>query len=343
MPRLLIFNPETDYALAADTVNYTPPKQVVTLRRKLALTPAMYAEPGDIILLLDDVDADGLQSLPHHELVAERNIRLVTLSEIAADPKLRELLADYLPTPWGWNRQIRHLLRRTLKSDTGLPSDSELKSLRDLSHRRTTLKLHGQLRSIRGESIQTPEEILDTESAMQRWSVVGDVYFKAPWSSSGRGVLFTGNVEHDKVRLWITSVIRQQGSVMLECAYDRLMDCATEWICRDGKTEFLGFSVFETSFRGKYHGNLLKPQQELKDLIKSNLCNTSLDKVVVEQTKAIEHVIAPNYSGPVGIDMLITKNGELNPCVEANLRMTMGMAALMQMRREEKQNKEEKY
>ena len=33
------------------------------------------------------------------------------------------------------------------------------------------------------------------------------------------------------------------------------------------------------------------------------------------------------YVGPVGIDMLADKDGRVNPCVEINLRHTMGMTA----------------
>ena len=44
---------------------------------------------------------------------------------------------------------------------------------------------------------------------------------------------------------------------------------------------------------------------------------------------AIDDRIAPHYDGYLGIDMMLywDENGKiaLNPCVEVNLRMTMGM------------------
>jgi hypothetical protein len=44
---------------------------------------------------------------------------------------------------------------------------------------------------------------------------------------------------------------------------------------------------------------------------------------------AIDDLIAPHYNGYLGIDMMLywDENGKiaLNPCVEVNLRMTMGM------------------
>ena len=34
------------------------------------------------------------------------------------------------------------------------------------------------------------------------------------------------------------------------------------------------------------------------------------------------------YEGPVGVDMLVTADGRIHPCVEINFRMTMGWLAL---------------
>ena len=36
-PTLHIFNPDTDYALGADTVSYTPTAKVTAMRRELAM------------------------------------------------------------------------------------------------------------------------------------------------------------------------------------------------------------------------------------------------------------------------------------------------------------------
>ena len=43
-PTLHIFNPDTDYALGADTVSYTPTSKVTAMRRELAHVPLAYAE-----------------------------------------------------------------------------------------------------------------------------------------------------------------------------------------------------------------------------------------------------------------------------------------------------------
>ena len=39
---------------------------------------------------------------------------------------------------------------------------------------------------------------------------------------------------------------------------------------------------------------------------------------------AIQNVLTDGYEGPLGIDMLVTSQGIIHPCVEINLRNTMG-------------------
>ena len=54
-----------------------------------------------------------------------------------------------------------------------------------------------------------------------------------------------------------------------------------------------------------------------------------LDPVIGQVLMAIDDLIAPHYDGYLGIDMMLywDENGKIaiNPCVELNLRMTMGM------------------
>ena len=38
-------------------------------------------------------------------------------------------------------------------------------------------------------------------------------------------------------------------------------------------------------------------------------------------------MVAPHDTGPLGVDMLAGNDGTLNPCIELNLRRTMGFVA----------------
>ena len=68
-------------------------------------------------------------------------------------------------------------------------------------------------------------------------------------------------------------------------------------------------------------------QSELENMIRQTTEAWS-DCLLEKINAAIEQLIAHSYSGPLGIDMLVTESGAINPCVEINLRRTMGMEQL---------------
>ncbi len=53
--------------------------------------------------------------------------------------------------------------------------------------------------------------------------------------------------------------------------------------------------------------------------------------------RALDAVIAPHYTGPLGVDMMVARTGGgerfVMPCVEVNLRYTMGFVAMAVARR----------
>ena len=320
MPRLHIFNPDTDFALAAKSDFYTPPGRVTALRRSLALLPALYASAGDAILLLDPFDEEELSRLPHYQLVLEKSLGLVSLPAKGEAPSAA--LKGFRADPWGWNECLRRLLLSRFDGLEGIPSEAGMKEIKRLSHRRLTIPfLDGW------DEAETPREFTDAGEAMEYCRQRKRLFFKAPWSSSGRGVVRTADLEERHILPWLCGTIEAQGSVMAEPEYARRLDFATEWKAERGKARFMGFSVFETSPRGKYKGNLRLPQAELRGMIEE-AANEGLDKVLEYQRDRIEMLIAPHYDGPLGIDCLVTNDGRINPCVEVNLRRTMGMIGL---------------
>lgn len=325
--RLHIFNPDTDYALASDREFYTPPKHVVELRKKMALLPARYASRGDAILMMDMPDRD-LADLEYFDLAADRGIQILLPDESLSSSFDA---GDFIVDPWGWNKNVRRFIEDILPDVAGLPSDTDLFNHRMLSHRRTTIRMFEQLDSILSNEIRYPVEIREVDIAMDMYHMNQPLYFKAPWSSSGRGILFTDGLEPRHVEPWLRGIIRKQGSVIMEIAYDRKLDFATEWIIEDGQPQFIGLSVFNVSRRGKYHSNVKGSQQQLADIIKS-ACPSWNDGIIVAQQDALKQVVNGKYSGPIGIDMLVTASGNINPCVEMNFRHTMGIVELLSVR-----------
>lgn len=306
-------------ALGAGRGMYTPPAPVVALRRKLALVAAIWANPGDAVLIPDDFQPDA-SSLFFCEAQTKK-LQLLRLSDICN--------RDFIPDPWGWNPSLRNALRRAgLRAP--LPDDNYLSILRRLAHRRISREFIQKWNEFRPEeSIAVPWECCSVDEFEEAWRRMGNLFVKAPYSSAGRGILRTQSSSPDAVRRWAKGCIRRHGSVMAEMEMPRSLDFATEWGCRRGEAHFLGWSVFSVSPDGRYVSNNASPQNELKALISVNV-RIRVDEIVHIQKRILDNLIAPDYHGLLGIDMLAMPSGAINPCVEINLRRTMGHLPLLQ-------------
>lgn len=330
--RVHIFNPETDYALACKVGNYNPPASVVRLRKSMALFPATYAQAGDVILTLDDLTDFELSESKYFDVATQKCIKILRPQD-----KLQEVIdfsntsADESPEimPWGWNHSLHnHLLRRGIPSEF-IKSEQEIVRIKSLAHRKNTIPFLEEIsRQLPNIDVKIPKEFTDANDALAYAEDNPGCYFKMPWSSSGRGVICSSGMSAQKLKEWIRGAIAKQGSVMGEYGYDRRADFATEWMCRKGKTEFIGISWFDTSSNGKYLGNQNLSQEEIRQKIEAT-CNQFGEDLIAAQIATIDKLISPYYEGPMGIDMLADKQGNVNPCVEINLRMTMGMATIL--------------
>lgn len=315
---ILIFNPDTDYALASGSDFYTPPASVVRLIASSPLQAASWSNQGDLILIpypsiaITDEIRDQADKM---------NVGLVSVGD------LKEWSgADWdrisSVKPWGWNHALRHTLSEAGAPDRLLPSTDETDTWRTLSHRRTSISFNRLL----GES-NLPVEITSAEDGIRFWKENPGCWFKAPWSSSGRGVICTEELEELHIEPWIRGIIRRQGSVLAENGSDRVLDFASEWVVENGKSRFLGLSSFDVSVRGKYSGQKPLSQTAIAEMITGHI-RTSLDEIISAQEAVLDKVISPYYRGPLGIDMLADRDGIVRPCIEINLRRTMGHVAL---------------
>lgn len=325
-PRLWFFNPDTDYALASGSPWYTPPAKIRDLQIRGCLCPRFMATPDrDLILTPPGIGLNDLKSLEGWSGCSRLNLRLITPSDLKNDPE-RE---NYIPTPWGWNAQVYRWFKELLGEGRRLKQKSEITMIRNLSHRRTTIEILEKMRPFIDGEIEMPSELGEIESVMDQYAHNRNIYLKAPWSSSGRGVLRCEDLELKHVEPWARGIIFRQGCVMKEKAYERLIDFATEWYASDKDIRFMGYSVFKTSPRGKYLENLNMSQEALVKMIQKE-SKENLQDMTLRLRDALRRTISPHYSGPLGVDMLVTSAGHINPCVEVNLRHTMGMAFLNQ-------------
>lgn len=303
MKRLYIFNPEHDLSLAAGTSNYQAPESALFLASDLALLPKWYAEYGATVF-------DRSEIMP-----------------IDPNEEFESVV------PWGWDKSVKRLLIVNGINESILPSDDKIEAIRQLSHRRTATRAMAHLRSRLGEKYHFPlpaAELHSVEEVKTFAEAYDEIVIKAPWSSSGRGVYWTTASFTPSLVGWIKRTIEKQGSIMAELAMDRVMDFAMEFKIEHGKCEFVGYSLFFTEGQGAYRGNRLMSNKRIAEIISEWISTEELDDVERELIAYIDSYLAKTYEGFVGVDMFIYKNNGgfmLNPVVEINLRMTMGMVA----------------
>ena len=331
---LHIFNPEHDIALASGLANFTAPHAGRQLRHDLGFLPALWAAEGDIVMVDDTEQAEREYHKLRHRLdTLLRAGSLLRANCQFAPSKLGVYSEQTLGIqPWGWNSALRAVLIRQGINERLLPSPLHLQTIRELSHRRVGAALLPLLHAegTVGESFECrqPDEV---ERLLQHY---GQLVMKAPWSSSGRGLRFL-SVDRTPFAMqagWFRNVVAGQGSVMVEPFYKKVKDFGMEFFCHeDGRVECLGLSLFHTE-NGAYTGNILATESKKHEIINSFMPTDLLNNTQAKLCSLLSNILTPaNYVGPLGVDMMIVSadNGfRLHPCVEINLRRTMGHVAL---------------
>lgn len=319
MPLLHVFNPSHDEALAANTPYYTPTAAARRLAADLDTLPTVWAAPDDCVWL-----ADGS-----------------ALTTNGQRRQLADAVAGGLAgvVPWGWDAHIAKRLHDAGVPDTLLPSQSALAIIRQLSSRATAVGLLADVRADAGEHTVGRSRwcVTATDVAQAMADFGPQVVVKAPWSCSGRGVFRVG--PDDAVKAWprIGRLLDRQGAVEVEPFYHGVRDCAMEFTAgADGSVTYDGLSVFTTSPAGGYGGNIIATEPLLRTVLPQSL-HAVLDTVRDSLGKRLETLLAGRYAGPLGVDMMVIRraSGELalHPCIEVNLRRTMGHVALSLRRR----------
>ncbi len=97
------------------------------------------------------------------------------------------------PSPivvWGWDKAVRHRLLRDGVDARELPSDADLERVRDLSHRRMSIRCADFLMEGRANSLwcqTSAREAFSVEDARALVEEYGDTIINSPWTSSGKG------------------------------------------------------------------------------------------------------------------------------------------------------------
>lgn len=321
--KLHIFNPEHEMALALNADSFSLPHNIQEFRMNLGFLPALWASDGDCVLVDDvayAVKALAATSLPHADVL------------FLADNEIAGLNFDAVE-PWGWNRALRRRLSVAGIDNTLLPDDDTLESVRDLANRMLTTDVLMAVREGLGNATCGKSfYITDPAHIGRLLATYGRIVLKAPWSSSGRGVRYLDDCFNSNTSLWAANVIRRQGGLMAEPFYSCIKDFAMEFCSDDkGGINYCGLSVFQTE-NGNYAGNIIDTEEEKKSLLSRYIEPALLDEVRNKLTNVFSKTLRGRYTGPFGVDMMIVAGQDggpcrLHPCVEINLRRTMGHVA----------------
>lgn len=328
MGTLHIFNPEHDIALASNLSNFTAPHAGRQLRADLGFLPMLWARPGDAVLVERAEYAERVWNRLSKRIHATVGLDVATdVRFIQPSGRVRDFDAIDAVEPWGWDKALVAQLQRQGLDPALLPSANCLERVRELSHRRVASQLLPRLRQegTVGESYEctTADEV---KALLARY---GQVVMKAPWSSSGRGLRFL-SVDRTPFVMqagWFRHVVADQGSVIVEPYYNKVRDFGMEFESTEQGIRYLGLSLFHT-VNGAYTGNILATEKWKQSFLMRYVSASLLCAV----RETISHCLdLGDYRGPFGMDMMVVRVGSqlfLHPCVEINLRCTMGHVAL---------------
>lgn len=311
-----IFNPEHDSALALESGIYTPKPQIQQFAKDLSTLPLWYFDEEDKVILPEISDQEWLNSVG--------NIIPNIKDKIASTEEYKHFQAPKRLMPWGIDNTICKLTNTTQidgEDVAEVVNRTKIFSSREQTQDvLTRLKENGLFDGFVSRKVDSIEELRKTNEEF------GRIVVKAPWSSSGRGVLFIDNLD-DKEARRIGKIIESQGFVMAESFFEKEIDFALEFENTDGKWQFAGYSLFSTDEHGAYKQNLLASDEFLKAEICKHADAEKLDKIVEFYCGYFQERDEELRGNKIiGVDMM-AGNGRIHPCVEINVRHTMGIVA----------------
>jgi hypothetical protein len=290
----------------------------------LAFLPAWYAGDDDYVLV------DSPENIPDFFLPTAK---ILPRKDLEALP-----VSHLFVSPWGLTLQCLQMfekMRAKSKPDLVLPAWND--NYPELLSRKSSANCLEIIRQImKDESIPAAPQFFSDIYNLKDFIEKNEENYilKAPFSSSGRGLRWIpkGRKLSQADENWIRGVFNKQKTVSVEQALDKKADFALEFFSNGrGKVEYHGLSLFTTNDRGAYTGNVLASQKFLEEYVENLTGNDRFQLVRNAVAEALQVVYAGSYTGYLGVDMLVYREKGKNlihPCVEVNLRHTMGLLAL---------------
>jgi hypothetical protein len=336
--RVFYFNPTCELAVANGSFSYMPPLLLQEMESDLSILPLVFARTNDFILS---------PNIPSSDFINQLKNAGFELPHFGTLPELESLPDGSIHSlsPWGWSPSA-HFVLKNLKPKCS----DEFKSSpvfewnevsQELFERKTALNFLSRLlqKEQSGWFVsndQIGRVITNCEEVEEFSQVHKCVVLKAPLSSSGRGIqIIRKRTLNTSNRQWISGVLKQQLYLIAEPFLDKIADLSFQFFIRNqSEVEYLGYSFFETNSNGQYKGTLINP--DLQDIFPDTE-TSEIEKMLQAMAQILARglkstVYCGNYVGYLGVDALIFKeNNEIRiqPCLEINCRMNMGILALL--------------
>jgi hypothetical protein len=322
---LHVFNPEHDLALANNEPHFTAPHVARHLRADIGYIAAIWSKNGDYVWV-EDVNYAKRKYKNLSTRLRVPKVTFVSSEDIRGIP-----LTAF--DPWGWDSSICEQFRKLRDDPVDTLFINQLRTVRELSNRKTSVDvlraLRANLDSVTGESAYctTYEQVAEH---IARWR---SVVLKMPWCSSGRGLRFVDGGLSEQLKGWVKNVLSKQYGIVVEPYYNKVKDFAMEFeSLGDGRIVYRGLSLFST-LHGAYTGNIVATEHVKEKLISRYMSIEKLNSIKENINYITGNILKGKYRGVFGVDMMIVAcdGGEgflVHPCVEVNLRRTMGDVAL---------------
>jgi hypothetical protein len=334
-----LFNPTCEYAIANGSPNWQPNRLLQKMESDLSTLPQFFTGKNDFVLV-DKMPSSGF--IENLQRASMEIPNFILKNEANCNQQFIQLPKNKL-LPWGWSPAAHQFLLPLKQSCSSEFRQSPVfnwkQEHREITSRKFAIDILKQVSISMNADYLLPPELTpkicitqtDFENAIRQW---GKIMVKAPWSSSGRGLQpVTKTPVHPKVWEKIMGIVKEQGFAISEPYLNKVLDLAFLFELKKGKVEFLGISNFCTNKKGQYEGNYI------------NGLPVNTEKEIVEFTNIVEHEIreplikaietskmAVFYEGVFGVDTLIyadeTGKLRINPCLEINVRHTMGLLSL---------------
>ncbi len=338
-PDIYYFNPTCEYAVGNGQPSWQPNLLLQKMEEDLGVLPVYFSGQKDVVLVKKMPPVPFIRRMENIGIAIPE---FFPVQEVARDNNFAVRSKNRL-LPWGWSPAVHRLLGPLKPSCSAEFNESPVAQwrpcYRDLYSRKFAREILSSLlphlpSEVMIKSHMLPEvctSVKQIEELQSRW---GKIMVKAPWSSSGRGLQPLTKVPVvTKVQEKLQGIINDQGYAMAEPFLNKQLDLALQFEIKKGKVQYLGVSRFIADRKGRYEGNYLNGWPSGLDSavvrFAEDMCNL-LPGPVAEVIEASD--LSKSFEGSFGVDTLIYTDEEgslrINPCLELNLRMTMGLLSL---------------